>query len=81
LVGDLGYATAAVGEVVCLNIIITTGAGCGGGGGGEGLVSEGQASKGCFFLLYFWCFCCNSYVERSIDVCMYVGSNKIGLTP
>jgi len=34
-----------------------------------------------FFLLGLGIFCCNSYVNRSIELCMYVDNTKFDLTP
>ena len=41
---------------------------------------EGQAWEGCFFFLGLSYFCCNSYVNRSIELFMYVDSTKFNLT-
>ena len=50
-------------------------------GGGSGRVCEGRAWEGRFLLLVLGCFCCNSYVNRSIKLCMYVDDTKFDLTP
>ena len=34
-----------------------------------------------FFCLVWVFFCCNSYVNRSIELCMYVDNTKFDLTP
>ena len=48
------------------------------GGGSEG-VREGWAREGCFWAGFLG-FCCNSYVNHSIELCMYVDDTKFDLT-
>ena len=49
-------------------------------GGGAGGCVRGRL-RTVIFLLVLGCFCCNSYVGRSIELCMYVDSAKFNLTP
>ena len=49
-------------------------------GGGSKRVCEGWAQEGCF-CAGFGFFCCNSYVNCSIELCMYVDNTKFDLTP
>jgi hypothetical protein len=50
--------------------------------GGESEGVRGGWAKGGRFLCRFMVFCCcNSYVNRSIELCMYVDDTKFDLTP
>ena len=49
-------------------------------GGGAGGCVRGRLGK-VIFLLVLGCFCCNSYVNCSIELCMYIDSTKFDLTP
>jgi hypothetical protein len=49
-------------------------------GGGAGGCLSGRLGKFVFYR-FFGLFCCNSYVDRSIKLCMYVDNTKFDLTP
>ena len=49
--------------------------------GGEQEDVWGVGSGWLFFLPVFVFCCCNSYVNRSIKLCMYVDDAKLDLTP
>ena len=48
--------------------------------GGSERVRGGWAQEGRFCAVFF-VFFCNSYVNRSIELCMYVDDNKFDFTP
>jgi hypothetical protein len=49
------------------------------GGGARGCVRGGLRKVIC--VPVFFVFCCSSYVNRSIELCMYVDDTKFDLTP
>ena len=49
-------------------------------GEGAGVCVRGGLRK-VVFVPFFLVFCCNSYVNRSIELCMYVDNTKFDLTP
>ena len=49
--------------------------------GGERVGAWGVGSGRSFFVPVFVFSCCNSYVNRSIELCMYVDDTKFDLAP
>ncbi len=81
LIGDLDGTAAAAYATDGRSSLLGGYYYCGGVGGRSGRVLEQGAWEVRFFTGFFGLFCCNSYVNRSIKLCMYVDSTKFDLTP